>query len=1053
MKLVKQVVLFYREGSSDKVYEVDLCEVGAGRYVVNFRYGRRGSVLKEGTKTAAPVALAAAEREFDDLVESKRKKGYQEIADPVATPASRTTSKPKQNEENPDARAAVILQRLNEAASSSTGFIARFLGNTSKAKRPLERIIWRAGELKLSAAAAPLVKLIGNGDALRDYCIAWALGRCGNETSVSALGRLYGGTGTPDFVRRIACEALLKLSDEATRAEFKKDMRTNLPPALNSAMGSAPAFAEALRNYLALEEVTRFPVLDLLYLLAAAAIRPALLDLARTAPLRPPYFKYLRHWFKAAEYRGDAEMFGILAYRFETEKYGFGSPRYGQHISFRPEAGDYEWLDVKKELKKPDSRVAFSSNSKRYLRMRVWRTLRKLAELNDPDFVKMAVGVLLPFTDADAREPLTREYYSWRTRESRTVRWDRFASYFVFNHLLYGNSQRFESRPGAMAWRCRPNYRPGDPAPATLREEAFPKLWDANPVGLLHLLSESACGPVHEFAAKALRANKDFCGKLDTEALVMLIERPYDVTAQLGFDLARERYRADAPDLALVSALACCRVEEARAQAMRWIEAARDRFGRDAAFAASLLTCAHADTREGMRNVLRSLVFSTDDARSFSKRFIECLLNAPADAMLTDATGAVFEAFTVGLRTLDFETILKLTGHTRVELQELGANILLNHETPPASFPAGVITGLLESPFDRVRVIGVRILGGVPEDRLRNNLSLLLALATNPNEDIRQAFRPVAQRLMLGDAAFVANFTDALVKALGEPEPAPDVHRSIVELLRDDAPESWVANLAVPRTLNLLSSDSTFEQEIGGIALSRQPERFLDVETRRFVPLMKSEVRAARDGLAAVWRVKAEQFRNDPDEFSEALRILDAPWDDVRAFAFEFFRDEFTAAHFPPELLVSVADSVRPDVQRFGRELIERHFDETHGPLYLLRLSEHPTPAMQLFATNLLERFAAGDPERIAGLTTYFLSVLSRINTARAAKARLFAFLETEALQSETAAEILAPLLGRLSLTIAIGDRAKIIQLLTAIRRAFPRVNSPLSISAAEVRG
>jgi hypothetical protein len=453
-----------------------------------------------------------------------------------------------------------------------------------------------------------------------------------------------------------------------------------------------------------------------------------------------------------------------------------------------------------------------------------------------------------------------------------------------------------------------------------------------------------------------------------------------------------------------------------------------------------------------MRNVLRSLVFSTDDARTFSKRFIECLFNAPPNATLADAAGAVFETFTVGLRTLDFETILKLTGHSTVELQELGANILLNHETPPASFPAGVITGLLESPFDRVRVIGVRILGGIPEDRLRNNLSLLIALATNPNEDIRQAFRPVAQRLMLGDWAFVANFTDALVAALGEPEPAPDVHRSIVELLREDTPENWVANLAVPRILNLLSSDSVFEQEIGGIALSRQPERFLDVETRRFVTLMKSEARAARDGLAAVWRAKAERFRQDPDEFSEALRILDAPWDDVRAFAFVFFRDEFTAAHFPPELLVSVADSVRPDVQRFGRELIERHFDEIHGPLYLLRLSEHPTPAMQLFATNLLERFAAGDPERIAGLVTYFLSVLSRVNTARAAKARVFAFLETEALKSEAAAEILAPMLGRLSLTIAIGDRAKIIQILLMIQRRFHRISTVVERIPVEVR-
>jgi hypothetical protein len=45
MKLVKQSSLEYREGSSDKVYEVDLCELEPGSFTVNFRYGRRGTAL------------------------------------------------------------------------------------------------------------------------------------------------------------------------------------------------------------------------------------------------------------------------------------------------------------------------------------------------------------------------------------------------------------------------------------------------------------------------------------------------------------------------------------------------------------------------------------------------------------------------------------------------------------------------------------------------------------------------------------------------------------------------------------------------------------------------------------------------------------------------------------------------------------------------------------------------------------------------------------------------------------------------------------------------
>jgi hypothetical protein len=65
MRLVKQTRLVFVEGRSDKVYEVDLCEVGTNQFVVNFRYGKRGAALKDGSKTAAPVKLADAERVFD----------------------------------------------------------------------------------------------------------------------------------------------------------------------------------------------------------------------------------------------------------------------------------------------------------------------------------------------------------------------------------------------------------------------------------------------------------------------------------------------------------------------------------------------------------------------------------------------------------------------------------------------------------------------------------------------------------------------------------------------------------------------------------------------------------------------------------------------------------------------------------------------------------------------------------------------------------------------------------------------------------------------------
>lgn len=74
-RVIESVSLAFCQGSSDKVYAASLVEVGDG-YLVQFQYGRRGSALKAGTKTVAPVELAAAKKVYDKLVASKLSEGY-----------------------------------------------------------------------------------------------------------------------------------------------------------------------------------------------------------------------------------------------------------------------------------------------------------------------------------------------------------------------------------------------------------------------------------------------------------------------------------------------------------------------------------------------------------------------------------------------------------------------------------------------------------------------------------------------------------------------------------------------------------------------------------------------------------------------------------------------------------------------------------------------------------------------------------------------------------------------------------------------------------------
>ena len=77
---MKNIGLFYKEGTSDKEYHVQLEKQSDNEYVVNFQYGRRGGALKGGTKTPDPVSEQAAERIYDKLVNEKLREGYTEGA-------------------------------------------------------------------------------------------------------------------------------------------------------------------------------------------------------------------------------------------------------------------------------------------------------------------------------------------------------------------------------------------------------------------------------------------------------------------------------------------------------------------------------------------------------------------------------------------------------------------------------------------------------------------------------------------------------------------------------------------------------------------------------------------------------------------------------------------------------------------------------------------------------------------------------------------------------------------------------------------------------------
>lgn len=72
-------VLYFREGDSDKVYQISI-EAIRGGFSVMTTYGRRGSNLQFSQKTEKPVAKEKAKEIFESLVKEKVGKGYKASA-------------------------------------------------------------------------------------------------------------------------------------------------------------------------------------------------------------------------------------------------------------------------------------------------------------------------------------------------------------------------------------------------------------------------------------------------------------------------------------------------------------------------------------------------------------------------------------------------------------------------------------------------------------------------------------------------------------------------------------------------------------------------------------------------------------------------------------------------------------------------------------------------------------------------------------------------------------------------------------------------------------
>ncbi len=1050
MKLVRQRVLRRKEGKIDHIYEIDLCEVARNKYVINFRSGKPGGRLQEGTKTVFPVYHSVAEKIFNDLVESKLKEGYTTgDGQKIVEIAREEKSEGKLSNAN-RARKEAILNHLKRASQ----------GEEVKGKWKLSRIIWRAGEMKLTEAVPHLIRLAGQGDDMQQYSLVWALGRCvAPETLQSVLQVLfhyYGNDSHPEKVRRIATAALCCLQKDKADDTFLQSLLDTLPSGLQELIrGNDPeGLAQKIQEYLFELKTTSNDYLTTLYHLSwkYPQIHATLAEILTELPLKPNYFQQIRHIFKAAEFREDGEIYGLLAYRFEKTAAYYTSRGYWRRYCYTQD-GEYI-KNRNEEIKKEQPRIAYSHKTREYFRNRIIRTLRRAGELQGSSYPELATGILLQFNDAvDSAKPYKTTFYRYAYRPFRRIEhhihYDSYAKYHIFNFMLYTNSPRYELKKGAEAWNCVSPYEPGQPA-TDVREEAFPELWNRAPQCLLKLLLNSHCQRVHEFAVKAFRDVPDYASLVSIEQIISMLGFPYAVTNELALELAKQHYSAVHPNKELVRALVTCLYHPARAAAMQWIEESRIFFSDDSNFVCDLIFSPYPDVRQWTRTLLPTYTFSEFQEKAIITRTISALLALAKEEieeeLIRDVGEILLLTFPGKIYKIGLEVIRDLLQHPSLEMQALAGKILLKHATAAKDLPEDLFLALLQATAPQIRALGVQLLGQLPDDVLFTREQMLASFCISELPEIRNAVRPIMKRL----AATRKAFGDKLVKQLATVFLFKESYEGLHQDLYDLFTESFSESLDViehTTAWKLLNSKYLQANRLGRYLLNTT----LNINTftmRQIVKLSRSELHELREAAWNFYRRTPERIKQEQEE---ALRIVDADWDDTRNFAFEYFRTTFTEDDWTPDLLVSLCDSGRADVQAFGRAMITRFFDETHGADYLLKLSQHPSADLQLFATNYLEGFATDNLERFQKLEPYFITILSQVNKGRVAKDRILHFLRTEAMKDEDTAQIAVRILTRQSLTLAIGDKATCIETLRDIQKIYPAIETPIAIKDVPV--
>ncbi|MEX6627495.1 WGR domain-containing protein [Tenacibaculum salmonis] len=1007
MKLIKQKKLYFLDEKSDKVYEVDLCE-SQDLFIVNFRYGRRGASLREGTKTVFPVSYEEAEKIFNKLVVSKEKKGYSEDAKVTA----QELENPKKEENT--TRKDTILKYLNQA-----------LKGTYTRNWKVSRIINRVGALKIKEAIPLIAQFIHSSDEFEQYNTLSVLIDFNESGYIEDAIKIFKKDTFNTIGGRISAAYILRYGNTSDIKIVQNEVAKHITKTEIDSL-AIQFLGEGSKNPMLL-------FYAYIHYYNNNVERAILFDIIEKIPLKVNTFKSIRYIYRTAYTTNDTQFFALVSKRIAISN--------ASYTSDYPYINDeYDWVEASEEKKKTNPRIAFSGKTKNYFNKNTYQKVYTLSIDNQEAYIEYAKELLCSLNDKIdvAPENTTSEWFyneSKRKYEVENRKYPKYHQFLALMYILYGNSTRF---------KCVGNkwFYIDELTDNSIREDILPTVWNEKSEEVLYILANAKSSIAVDFSLKIIKENPHFLENLSEEIVTKLIRHYHPKVLDLIAEVLEQKYATtEAPeDILLI--LISSKNKKAVELGIKWLDK------HEASYLSSTFLISKLLLTDEVLVIGYLINLYKNDVAYTTPIFIDDLITLFDESSNYTSEFLIAVNYLIGstffgklLSTTPVQYIISLSASNSVTNQLFAINLAKHNTTSVYELFKDTYKEYITSDEAILRTAGIELLTYFPDEFLLENKQNIIGFCFSEDEAVRKAIQPTIRKLIHLDEEFKEYLRKKLLVSLTEDEIYEGLHQNCYKTLIQFYGTQKDA-VSQEEIIALILSKHEFAQKLGTPLFERRVD-MNNLKMSELVRLAHSDVFSVRTQLHNYFKNNVARVNY---ELEEALPIFNTNWQDVIDWADEYFRIHIEPENWSVPLLLYVCDHVKEQVQLLGRSLITTHFSEEKGLPLLVSLQEHPTKNMQFFVTNYLEGYASDNIKVTLQLEDYFKTTLFYINTNRATKTRVYSFLENQSKKYKEIAEMTVRVLTAILDTKTAIDKNKVIEILITISEIHTDVEVPLLI-------